>query len=129
MTRKTYYISFNSSQLLLWDVLMNESSRSGEFSSITVLPMFCHCGTGKLMTLLLVAGTSSCNRSPPPNRWDFPTPYPWPHKLYSTSVTNELVRTLVLSDKTPPRLPGLKPSSNSVLPIAWITKPATVSRS
>ena len=36
-----------------------------------------------------------------------------------------LVRTLGLSDKTPPGLPGLKPSSNSVLPVAWITRPAT----
>ena len=44
---------------------------------------------------------------------------------YSTGVTNELVRTLGLSDKTPPGLPGLKPSSNSVLPVAWITRPAT----
>ena len=61
----------------------------------------------------------------PANRWDFPTPHPWPHKFYSTSVTNELVRTLGLSDKTPPGLPGLKPSSNSVLPVAWITRPAT----
>ena len=45
--------------------------------------------------------------------------------FYSTGVTNELVRTLGLSDKTPPGLPGLKPSSNSVLPVAWITRPAT----
>ena len=44
---------------------------------------------------------------------------------YSTGVTNELVRMLGLSDKTPPGLPGLKPSSNSVLPVAWITRPAT----
>ena len=43
--------------------------------------------------------------------------------FYSTGVTNELVRTLGLSDKTPPGLPGLKPSSNSVLPVAWITRP------
>ena len=35
------------------------------------------------------------------------------------------MRTLGLSDKTPPGLPGLKPSSNSVLPVAWITRPAT----
>ena len=27
----------------------------------------------------------------PANRWDFSTPHPWPHKFYSTSVTNELV--------------------------------------
>ena len=45
--------------------------------------------------------------------------------FYSTGVTNELVRTLGLSDKTPPGLPGLKPSSNSILPVAWITRPAT----
>ena len=45
--------------------------------------------------------------------------------FYSTGVTNELVRTLGLSDKTPPGLPGLKPSSNSVLPVAWITRPTT----
>jgi len=45
--------------------------------------------------------------------------------FYSTNVTNELVQTLGLSDKTPPGLPGLKPSSNSVLPVAWITRPAT----
>ena len=45
--------------------------------------------------------------------------------IYSTGVTNELVQTLGLSDKTPPGLPGLKPSSNSVLPVAWITRPAT----
>ena len=32
---------------------------------------------------------------------------------------------LGLSDKTLPGLPGLKPSSNSVLPVAWITRPAT----
>ena len=61
----------------------------------------------------------------PANRWDFPTPRTQPHMFYSTGVTNELVRTLGLSDKTPPGLPGLKPSSNSVLPIAWITRPAT----
>ena len=35
------------------------------------------------------------------------------------------VRMLGLSGKTPPGLPGLKPSSNSVLPVAWITRPAT----
>ena len=45
--------------------------------------------------------------------------------FYSTGVTNELVRMLELSDMTPPGLPGLKPSSNSVLPVAWITRPAT----
>ena len=61
----------------------------------------------------------------PANRWDFPTPRTQPHMCYSTGVTNELVRTLGLSDKTPPGLPGLKPSSNSVLPVAWITRPAT----
>ena len=44
---------------------------------------------------------------------------------YSTGVTNELVQTLGLSYKTPLGLPGLKPSSNSVLPVAWITRPAT----
>ena len=44
--------------------------------------------------------------------------------FYSTGETNELVRTLGLSDKTPPGLPGLKPSSNSVLPVGWITRPA-----
>ena len=44
---------------------------------------------------------------------------------YSTGVTNELVRTLGLSDKTPPGLPGLKPSSNSVLTVAWIIRHAT----
>ena len=32
---------------------------------------------------------------------------------------------LNILDKTPPGLPGLKPSSNSVLPVAWITRPAT----
>ena len=62
-----------------------------------------------------------------PNKqpWDFPMPNPWPHMFYSTGVTNELVRTLGLSDKTPPGLPGLKPSSNSFLPVAWIKRPAT----
>ena len=82
-------------------------------------------GTGKLIPLLLDAGTSRCTRLPPPTDGIFPTPHPRPHKFYSTSVTNELVRTLGLSDKTPPGLPGLKPSSNSVLPVAWITRPAT----
>ena len=43
---------------------------------------------------------------------------------YSTGVTNELVWMLGLSNKTPPGLPSLKPSSNSVLPVAWITRPA-----
>ena len=80
---------------------------------------------GLLIPLLLDAGTSSCTSCPPASRWDFPTPHSQPHKFYSTSVTNELVRTLGLSDKTPPGLPGLKPSSNSVLPVAWITRPAT----
>merc|ERR1712050_664096 len=77
-------------------------------------------GTGKLIPLLLDAGTST-----PANRWDFPTPCTQPHMCYSTGVTNELVRMLGLSDKTPPGLPGLKPSSNSVLPVAWITRPTT----
>ena len=44
--------------------------------------------------------------------------------FYNTGVTNELVQKLGLSDKTPPGLPGFKPSSNSVLPVAWITRPA-----
>ena len=39
--------------------------------------------------------------------------------FYNTGVTNELVRTLGLSDKTPSGLPSLKPSSNSVLPVAY----------
>ena len=82
-------------------------------------------GTGKLIQLLLDAGTSSCTRLPPPTDGIFPTPRTQPHMFYSTGVTNELVRTLGLSDKTPPGLPGLKPSSNSVLPVAWITRPAT----
>ena len=82
-------------------------------------------GTGKLIPLLLDAGTSSCTRLPPPTDGIFPTPRTQPHMFYSTGVTNELVRTLGLSDKTPPGLPGLKPSSNSVLPVAWITRPAT----
>ena len=56
------------------------------------------------------------------SRWDFPTPRPWPLMFYSTGVTNELVRTLGLSDKTPLGLPSLKQSSNSVLPVAWITR-------
>ena len=45
--------------------------------------------------------------------------------FYSTGVTNELVQMLGLSDKTLPGHPGLKPSSNSVLSVAWITRPAT----
>ena len=53
-------------------------------------------GTGKLIQLLLDAGTSRCTRLPPP--------------------TDEILRTLGLSDKTSPGLPSLKPSSNSVLP-------------
>ena len=40
-------------------------------------------------------------------------------------MTNELVQTLGLSNKTPPGLPGLKQSSNSILPVAWIAMPAT----
>ena len=70
-------------------------------------------------------GHFQMHQKPPASRLDFPTPHPWPHKFHSTGVTNELVRTLGLSDKTPPWLPGLKPSSNSVLPVAWITRPAT----
>ena len=45
--------------------------------------------------------------------------------FYSTSVTSELVRMLSQSQRTFPGLPGLKPSSNSVLPEAWITRPTT----
>ena len=80
-------------------------------------------GTGKLIPLLLDAGTSRCTRLPPPADGIFP------HLTHGhtsfTGVTNELVQTLGLSDKTSPGLPGLKPSSNSVLPVAWITRPAT----
>ena len=50
------------------------------------------------------------------SRWDFPTPRPWPHMFYSTSVTNELVPTLSKSQRT---------SSNSILPVAWVTRLAT----
>ena len=57
------------------------------------------------------------------SRWDFSTPHPKPHMFYSTDVTNELVRTLSQSQRTSQRLPGHKPSSNSVLPVAWITDP------
>ena len=47
--------------------------------------------------------------------------------FYSTGVTNELVRTLGLSDKTPPGLSGLKPSSNSVLPVDGLQGPPRTS--
>ena len=79
-------------------------------------------GTGKLIPLLLDTGTSSCTRLPPTTDGILPH---LAHMCYSTGVTNELMRMLGLSDKTPPGLPGLKPSSNSVLPVAWITRPAT----
>ena len=77
-------------------------------------------GTGKLIQLLLDTGTSNCTRFP------LPTDGIFPHLTHdNTGVTNELVRTLGQSDKTPPGLPGLKPSSNSVFPVAWITRPTT----
>ena len=61
----------------------------------------------------------------PASRWDFPIPHSRPQIFYSTSVINELVQMLGLSDKASPGLSGLKPSSNSVLPVAWITRPMT----
>ena len=50
-------------------------------------------------------------------------PQSCPRRFYSTRQTSELVQTLGLSDKAPPELPSLKPSSNSVLPVACITRP------
>ena len=82
-------------------------------------------GTGKLIPLLLDVGTSSCTSCPQKVDCIFPHLTQGHKSFYSTNVTNELVRTLGLSDKTPPGLPGLKPSSSSVLPVAWITRPAT----
>ena len=82
-------------------------------------------GTGKLIPLLLDVGTSRCTRSPQQADGIFTTPHPWPHRFYNTSVTNELVQTLGLSAKSPPGLPGLMLSSNSVFPVAWIKRPTT----
>ena len=83
-------------------------------------------GTGMLIPLLLYAGTSRCTRFPLPTDGIFPhLAHSHTFLCYSTDVTNGLVRTLGLSDKTPPGLPCLKPFSNSVLPVAWITRPAT----
>ena len=59
------------------------------------------------------------------SRWDFLPPRQWPRFFYSIGVTNELVRMLSQSQKISPGLPGLKPSLNSVLPVDWITTPAT----
>ena len=81
-------------------------------------------GTGKLIPLLLCSDTSSCPRCPQQADGISHT-LPWPYNFYSTSVTNELVWTMGLSDKTPPELSGLKPSSKIVLPAVWITWPAT----
>ena len=45
--------------------------------------------------------------------------------FYSRGVTNELIRTLSQSQRISQGLPGLKPSSNFVLPAALITRPTT----
>ena len=73
-------------------------------------------------------GHFQIHQQPLASRQDLPTPQSCPHRSYTTSVTSELVQTLGLSDKTPKGPPGLKPSSNSVLPVAWITRPATALR-
>ena len=59
------------------------------------------------------------------SRWDFSTSHPWPPKFYSTSVADELVQTLSQFQGTSQGLPILKPFSNFVLSVTWITRPAT----
>ena len=54
-----------------------------------------------------------------------PTPHPWPHMFYSTSVTNELVQTLSQSQGTSPGLSASSHPQNFVLAEAWIIRPAT----
>ena len=42
-------------------------------------------------------------------------------------MTTGVVRTLVADHMSTTRVPGFKPSSNSTIPEAWITDPATES--
>ena len=47
------------------------------------------------------------------------------HTCFTAQVTNELVQMLSQSLRTSPGLPSIKPYSNYVLSVAWVTRPAT----
>ena len=96
----------------------------GNAARDTVLELSPPRGTGKPISLVLDAGTSRCSRNPC-KQMEFSHISPMSHMFYSKGVTNELVRMLSQSQRTSLGLPGLKPSSNSVLPRAWITRPTT----
>ena len=75
--------------------------------------------------LLLDAGTLNCWVFPPgPNRTSLDN-LATPGSPKVSMLTPSLVRTLVQHVTQCSRTPVLKPSSNSGLPIAWITEPAT----
>ena len=74
------------------------------------------------VTLLLDAGTLACYQQSPEG---YTSPRVMPRHIRALTLTKGLVRTLQGHQQSSWRTPVLKPSSNSGLPIAWITAPAT----
>ena len=74
------------------------------------------------VTLLLDAGTLACYQQSPEG---YTSPRVMPRHIRALTLTKGLVRTLQGHQQSSWRTPVLKPSSNSGLPYAWITAPAT----
>ena len=74
------------------------------------------------VTLLLDAGTLACYQQSPEG---YTSPGVMPRHIRALTLTKGLVRTPQGHQQSSWRTPVLKPSSNSGLPIAWITAPAT----
>ena len=74
------------------------------------------------VTLLLDAGTLACYQQSPEG---YTSPRVMPRHIRALTLTKGLVRTPQGHQQSSWRTPVLKPSSNSGLPYAWITAPAT----
>ena len=74
------------------------------------------------VTLLLDAGTLACYQQSPKR---YTSPRVMPRHTRALTLTKGLVRTPQGHQQSSWRTPVLKPSSNSGLPYAWITAPAT----
>ena len=105
-------------------ILFSQNSKKGIWSAYIGQATTPYALTSAI-PLLLDAGTLNCWVFPPgPNRTSLDN-LATPGSPKVSMLTPSLVRTLVQHVTQCSRTPVLKPSSNSGLPIAWITEPAT----